>query len=98
MRTRVPEYFVYIMASHARILYVGVTNDLVRRVFEHRGKQAPGFTSRYNVTRLVYFEVAVDVRSAIAREKQMKSWRREKKLALIESGNPAWLDLSEAWF
>src|SRR5262245_31649261 len=86
-------YYVYIMASGRRTLYVGVTNDLERRVEEHRQKLNEGFTKRYNVTHLVYFESFTDVRAAIAREKQIKRWSRSKKLALIRSRNPGWKDL-----
>ena len=91
-------YFVYIMASKLRVLYTGVTNNLGFRVWQHKKKQVSGFTSTYNVNRLVYFETFSDVRYAIAREKQLKRWRREKKLNLIESTNPKWEDLSEDWF
>ena len=80
------------------MLYVGVTNNLGRRVHEHKTKQIPGFTSHYNVSRLVYFEEFGDIRDAIAREKQLKSWRREKKVALIEKQNLAWDDLAATWF
>ena len=90
-------YYVYILASKSRVLYAGVTNDLERRLFEHRQKLVPGFTAKYNVTRLVYSEHFESVRDAIAREKQIKAWRREKKVALIEGTNPGWCDLSEAW-
>ena len=86
-------YFVYIMTNRARTLYTGVTNDLRRRVHEHRRKLVPAFTKRYEIDLLVYYEVTADVRSAIAREKQIKGWRREKKLALIASMNPGWEDL-----
>jgi putative endonuclease len=89
------EYFVYILASRSRTLYVGVTNDLERRVAEHRSKRVPGFTSRYNITRLVYFEETTDVRSALAREKEIKGWNRARKVALIERANPTWEDLSQ---
>ena len=92
------QYHVYIMASLSRTLYVGVTNDLARRAFQHRTKVVPGFTSKYNVTRLVYAEESGDVREAIAREKQIKGWRRERKIELIESVNPEWDDLADAWF
>jgi putative endonuclease len=92
------DYFVYIMASRSRNLYTGVTNDLARRVCEHRAGLIAGYTSRYRVTRLVYFEQTPDVRSAIEREKQIKSWRREKKVQLIQAVNPTWKDLSEDWF
>ena len=91
------QYYVYIMANLARTLYTGVTNDLERRVFEHREKRIPGFTQRYNLTRLVYYEATNDVRAAIAREKQIKGWLRAKKTALIESMNPKWEDLAADW-
>jgi putative endonuclease len=91
----VPEYFVYLLASRSRVLYVGVTRDLAQRVWQHRSKEVPGFTSKYNVTRLVHFESFPTARQAIAREKQLKGWRRSKKIALIESGNPQWRDLAE---
>ena len=91
-------YYVYIMASRSRALYTGVTRDLTRRVSEHKQKLVPGFTSRYNMTRLVYFEDFRDVRAAIAHEKEIKGWRRSKKIALIESRNPVWLDLSDGWY
>ena len=96
--TSMSDYFVYIMAGKSGTLYTGVTNDLARRVYEHRRKLLPGFTSRYNITRLVYFEATPDVRAAIAREKQIKRWRREKKVALIESANRDWTDLARDWF
>ena len=82
------------MTNKSRTLYTGVTNDLERRVYEHKQKLVPGFTAKYNITRLVYFEVAQDVRAAIAREKQIKGWLRRRKIALIESMNPKWADLS----
>ena len=85
------------MASKSRILYVGMTNDLQRRVEQHKQKLVEGFTQRYNVTRLVFYEVTNDVHAAIAREKQIKGWRRSKKTELIESINPAWKDLSDEW-
>ena len=87
------QYYVYILASISKVLYVGVTNDLTRRIWEHKEKLAPGFTSKYNVDLLVYYEVTQDVLSAIAREKQIKGYRREKKVALIEGMNPGWKDL-----
>ncbi len=90
-------YYVYLMANLSRTLYVGVTNDLQRRLFEHKAKLTPGFTSKYDITRLVYVEATPAVRAALAREKQIKAWRREKKVELIEAGNPDWQDLSEAW-
>ena len=87
-------YFVYILASKSRVLYTGVTSDLEQRVHRHKNKSTPGFTARYNISRLVYFEETNDVHAAIGREKQIKSWRRSKKVSLIESMNPAWVDLS----
>ena len=89
------EYYVYILASRSGVLYTGVTNDLRRRVWEHKQKLIGGFTKRYNITRLVYYEETPDVKAAIAREKQIKGWLRKKKIALIESLNPGWKDLSE---
>lgn len=91
------QYYVYIMTNHSRTLYTGVTNDLQRRVHEHKQKQVPGFTHKYNITQLVYYEETPDVKSAIAREKQIKGWLRSKKIALIESLNPGWRDLSDDW-
>jgi putative endonuclease len=91
------QYFVYILTNRSGTLYVGVTNNLSRRLYEHKNKLIPGFTSEYNIDRLVYFEACRDVRSAIAREKQIKRWRREKKVALIESVNRDWHDLSAQW-
>ena len=87
-------YWVYILASRSRVLYIGVTNDLVRRVNEHRQSLIPGFTQKYRVTRLVHFEQFLDVRDAIAREKQLKGWVRARKLKLVEARNPTWEDLS----
>ena len=91
------DYYVYIMTNEASTLYTGVTNDLTRRVLEHKKKVVPGFTKRYNITKLVYYETTSDVRSALEREKQIKGWLRWKKLALIESVNPDRRDLSEDW-
>ena len=85
------------MSNVSRTLYVGVTNDLQRRVYEHKQKLTPGFTRKYNLTLLVYFEATPDIRAALAREKQIKGWLRAKKVALIESINPNWLDLSTEW-
>ena len=85
------------MASISRVLYVGMTNDLRRRVWEHKLGQTPGFTKRYNVNRLVYFAATNDVRVAIEREKQIKGWSRSKKVKLIEERNPDWKDLSQDW-
>ena len=92
------EYHVYIMTNHSRTLYTGVTNDLKRRVYQHKHKLIPGFTSKYNITQLVYFETTTDVKAAIAREKQIKGWLKKKKFALIDSINPQWQDLSVEWF
>jgi putative endonuclease len=91
-------YFVYILANKMRRLYVGVTNDLERRVWEHRTKAADGFTSRYNIDRLVWYASTNQVMDAIDREKEIKAWRREKKIRLIESENPGWVDLARDWF
>ncbi|PYF01319.1 putative endonuclease [Rhodopseudomonas faecalis] len=90
-------YYVYLLASRKDgALYVGVTNDLVRRIYQHRTKTIPGFTSRYNITRLVWFEVYADPISAITREKELKRWRRAWKIALIERDNPGWNDLYDS--
>ena len=87
-------FYVYIMTNRPNgTLYVGVTNDLARRVYEHKTRQARGFTSRYNVHMLVWYETYGDVNEAIAREKQLKKWERRWKLELIETFNPAWKDL-----
>ena len=87
-------FYLYIVASHSRVLYIGVTNDLERRVSEHRHKLIRGFTAMYNVTRLVYFEEFDRISEAIAREKQLKYWRRDWKISLIEKDNLDWSDLS----
>ncbi len=90
-------YFVYILASRiGGTLYIGVTNDLVRRVEEHRAELVPGFTRKYGVTRLVYLEAFQDVRDAIEREKQLKGWNRAWKVRMIEAKNPNWDDLYPA--
>ena len=86
------------MASRSRTLYIGVTGDLHKRVFQHKWREHPGFTERYNCDRLVWFESYQDVAKAIAREKELKGWRRARKIALIESMNPGWLDLSRDWY
>src|SRR5690242_2054848 len=91
------QYYVYIMGSISRVLYVGVTNDLRRRVGEHKTGEVDGFTKRYNVNRLVHFEATGDVRAALEREKELKGWRRSRKIALIEKENPGWRDLSLEW-
>ena len=92
------EYYVYILTNAKRNLYTGVTSDLLRRVYEHKHKLVDGFTKRYNLTWLAYYEVTSDINSAIAREKQIKGWRRSKKLALVETTNPQWRDLAMAWY
>jgi len=89
------QYYVYIMTNKSKTLYTGVTNDLGRRVSEHKNKLIRGFTKRYNITKLVYCESANDVDATIRREKQIKGWLRSKKIALIEANNPDWRDLSE---
>jgi putative endonuclease len=91
-------YFVYILANwDDSVLYIGVTGNLPRRLYEHRNGLVEGFTKKYNVHKLVYYENTSDVYSAISREKQLKKWRREKKNQLIEMMNPQWRDLSEDW-
>jgi putative endonuclease len=92
-----PIRYVYIVASQSRVLYTGITSDLRRRVYQHKHGLIPGFTHQYRVHRLVYFESTSHIRAAIERERQIKSWRREKKLRLIESVNAGWLDLSADW-
>ena len=92
------QYYVYIMTNNSRTLYTGVTDNLVRRAYEHKKKLVEGFTKKYNLTRLVYYETTSDVRAAIQREKQVKGWLRKKKIALIEAANPEWKDLSEGWY
>ncbi len=91
-------YYVYIMTNRSKTLYTGVTNNLERRVYEHKNKLVSGFTHKYNITKLVYYEETSDVNSALAREKQIKGWLRSKKMALIESENPEWKDLSHEWY
>ena len=89
----VHNYYVYMLASASRVLYTGVTRDLARRIYEHRSRLVAGFTKRYNVNRLVYFETCTDINAAISREKQIKGLLREKKIGLIERENPSWADL-----
>ena len=91
-------YYVYIMTNQSRKLYVGFTNNIRRRVHEHKAGLVEGFTNRYKIDTLVYFESFCDPRAGIAREKQIKSWRREKKLRLIGQENPEWRDLSDGWY
>ncbi len=98
MPRRSRTYYVYIMANESKMIYVGVTNNLERRVSEHKQKSVPGYTRRYNITRLVYCEDTGDVRAAIEREKQLKGWLRARKVALIEASNPEWDDLAESWY
>lgn len=90
-------YSVYILASRAGALYIGITSDLMRRIAEHRAGTASAHTRRYRICRLVHVETTDDVHAAIAREKQLKGWRREKKVALIRDSNPVWDDLAEPW-
>ena len=91
-------YYVYIITNIVnRVLYIGVTNDLQRRLYEHKNGLIDGFTKKYNVHKLVYFEETSDVMSAIAREKQLKGWTREKKKELIQKTNPEWKDLTTEW-
>lgn len=92
------EYYVYIMTNKSRTIYTGVTNDLVRRVYEHKNKLVKGFTNKYNIQYLVYYEATSGIESAIEREKQIKGWLRTRKIELINSVNPEWKDLSEEWF
>ncbi len=96
MCARVNTYYVYILSNkYNNVLYVGVTNNLARRVYEHKTGALDGFTKKYNVHKLVYFESCHDIEEALAREKQMKNWSRIKKVVLIEKMNPEWKDLSE---
>lgn len=90
-------YWAYIVASRTGTLYIGVTNNLERRIWEHKAGEIDGFSRKYQCDRLVYYEAFDQVLDAIAREKQLKGWRREKKIALIESHNPRWDDLAEKW-
>jgi putative endonuclease len=91
-------YYVYILSSRTKTLYVGVTNNMERRAWEHKTGFVEGFTKKYSIHRLVYYEDYRSIRDAIAREKQVKAWRREKKVALIESLNPEWDDLASDWY
>lgn len=91
-------YFVYIVASRSRNLYTGVTNDLQRRILQQKQGLVPGFTMRYRIQRLVYYEQFGNIRAAIAREKKVKGWNRQRRLALIASQNPTWKDLGECLF
>ena len=90
------QYYVYILTNRSNnVLYIGVTNDLVRRIYEHKNKVVNGFTKKYNLNKLIYFETTTDVRSALEREKQLKNWHRDWKINLISEFNPKWEDLSE---
>jgi putative endonuclease len=97
MPDREYNFFVYIVASRSLQIYVGVTNSLERRMREHKAKIAGSYTARYNIDRLVYFECFQYVLNAIARETDLKGWNRAKKIALVESVNPTWVDLSQDW-
>jgi putative endonuclease len=90
-------YYVYIMSNQSRTLYVGITNDLEHRVRQHKSKSIPGFTAKYSVTMLVFYEEFADVNQAIEWEKRIKGWTRAKKIALVEECNPHWEDLANAW-
>ena len=91
-------YYVYLLTNwNNKVIYLGVTNNLERRLYEHKNKLVKGFTEKYNVNRLVYFEETQDVTAAIAREKEIKKWRREKKNQLVNRMNPNWKDLSSGW-
>ncbi len=92
------KYYVYIMNSPTGTLDTGMTSNLKRRVYEHKQKLREGFTKKYNVTRLAYYEETSDVQTALAREKEIKKWRRSKKIALIKTINPKWQDLSAGWY
>lgn len=92
-------YYVYIITNFTNsTLYVGVTNNLERRLYEHKNKLVDGFSKRYNLNKLVYFEETISIEKAIEREKQLKSWKRDKKETLIKNINPTWKDLSEEWY
>lgn len=91
-------YFVYLIASRTHVLYIGVTNNLKRRVWEHKTAAYPGFTAKYRCHRLVWFESYVSIDLAIQREKQLKKWSRSKKITLVERENPTWADMSEGWY
>jgi len=90
------QFYVYMLTNKAnKLLYIGVTNDLERRMFEHKNRLVKGFTKKYNLTKLIYYEVTTDVRSALEREKQLKNWHRDWKIKLVNNFNPTWRDLSE---
>ncbi len=91
------KYYIYIMTNRSKTLYIGVTSNIIKRVFEHKNKLVSGFTRKYNISKLVYFEITSDIQTALKREKQLKGWLRSKKIVLIESLNPDWNDLSAEW-
>jgi putative endonuclease len=90
-------YFVYIMASRSLNLYTGVTNSIYQRALQHKSGEIDGFTKKYTINRLLYYEIFEHIGNAIAREKQVKAWTRAKRIALIKSMNPTWQDLAESW-
>jgi putative endonuclease len=92
------KYYVYIMTNKSGTLYTGMTNNIKKRVYDHKNKLIPGFTEKYNINRLVYYETFDDVYSAIAREKTIKGWLRKKKIELIQKTNPDWKDLAKDWY
>ncbi len=94
---RVKRYYVYMMSSRSRVLYIGMTGFLFNRILQHKSGEIDGFTKRYNITRLVYYEEFKYVNNAISRETQLKKWSRAKKVALIEQTNPTWEDLAADW-
>jgi putative endonuclease len=98
MSTGVKKYYVYIMTNHSGTLYVGLTNDLERRVWEHKNLLIEGFSKRYRINRLVHYEETPSIETAIKREKELKGWLRAKKVKLIEKHNPHWRDLSVPWY
>lgn len=92
-------YYNYILTNwNNKVMYIGITNNLERRLFEHKRQVADGFTKRYNIHKLVYYEMTDDAKAAILREKQLKGWKRSRKNALVETINPEWQDLSENWY
>ncbi len=95
---KMKQYYVYILANKSKTIYIGITNNLVRRVYEHKNKMIEGFTKKYNLTKLVYFEIFNEAKDAIKREKQLKNWHRQWKINLIESMNKDWRDLSSETF
>jgi len=92
------EYYVYVMTNKSGTLYVGLTNNIKKRVYEHKNKLVEGFTKKYNIDKLLYFETFSEIYSAIAREKTIKGWLRKKKIELVRTTNPGWTDLSQDWY